>query len=152
MEIPDVNPLFSRFDHIGVVVRNIDKAIKHYQSLGIGPFVPVTTAVAEKKVYGKDTEKYGVELRMARMGQIGIELIQPISGYSTAQEFLDKKGEGINHICFAVDDIEKEAARMLDKGFRIISRIKFRDGGGNAYFDTGAVGGVLIELLQQPPE
>ena len=143
---------FSKFDHVGVVVRDINKAIEYYKSLGIGPFGPVTTPVAEKKFYGKPTEDYGVELRLARLGQIHIELLQPVKGASPAMGFLEKRGEGINHICFAVDDVEKEAAKLVEKGFEVISSVKFQNGGGNVYLDTGKVGGVLIELLQQPPE
>ena len=89
---------------------------------------------------------------MAQLGDIRIELIQPVEGESPSKEFLDNKGEGINHICFSVDDLEKEAAKLAKKGFKVVSSVKFVNGGGNVYFDTGKVGGVLPALLQQPPE
>jgi len=143
---------FSTFDHMGVVVRDMDKAIEYYQSLGIGPFEPVTTAVAEKKLRGKPADDVKFELRVARIGQIRLELIQPVEGESLHKEFLENKGEGINHLCFSVDDIDKEAAKLVKKGFKVIASRKFVNGGGNVYFDTGKVGGVLLELLQQPPE
>jgi len=143
---------FSTFDHVGVVVRDMDRAIEYYQSLGAGPFEPVTTPVAEKTFHGKPTEDYGVKIQMAQLGDIRIELIQPVEGESPSKEFLDSKGEGINHICFSVDDLEKEAAKLAKKGFKVVSSVKFVNGGGNVYFDTGKVGGVLTELLQQPPE
>lgn len=144
---------FSKFGHVGIVVRDMNRAIKHYQSLGAGPFVPVTTAVAEKEFRGKPLgEDVKLDLRVGWLGQIKIELVQPVAGESLPKEFLEKKGEGINHLCFEVDDLDKEAARLVKKGFKIISSRKFVKGGGNVYIDTGKVGGVFIELLQQPLE
>lgn len=143
---------FSNFGHVGIVVRDMEAAVKYYQSLGIGPFVPVTTAVAEKEFRGKPMDDVRLDLRVGQMGQIKIELIQPIAGESLHSEFLETKGEGVNHLCFSVDDIEKETAKLVKKGVRIISSRRFVNGGGNVYFDTGKVGGILIELLQQPPE
>jgi methylmalonyl-CoA/ethylmalonyl-CoA epimerase len=137
---------------VGVVVKNMDKAIQYYQSLGSGPFEAVTTPVAEKKFRGKPAEGYGVKIRVAQLGNLRIELIQPIKGESPAKEFLDNKGEGINHVCFSVDDLDKEANKLIQKGLKVVSNVKFVSGGGNIYFDTSEVGGVLTELLQQPPK
>lgn len=143
---------FAKLDHVGVVVRDMGKAIKYYQSLGIGPFEPITTHVASIELRDKLTDNVKMELRLARMGQIKIELIQPVAGETLHKEFLEHRGEGINHLCFAVDDIDKETAKLVKKGLKVLSSRRFAGGGGNAYFDTDKVGGVLTELLQQPPE
>ena len=143
---------FGKFDHIGIVVRDMNKAMQHFQSLGAGPFESVTTPVAEKKFRGKSTEEYGIDIKMTRLGDLKIELIQPLKGASPSMDFLNSKGEGINHVCFDVDDVEKEAAKMLAKGYEVVSSVKFVNGGGLYYFDTGQVGGIHTELLQQPPE
>jgi len=63
---------------------------------------------------------------------------------------LETKGEGINHLGFLVDDIDREVAKLVKKGFKVISSGKFLTGGGFAYFDTGKVGGILFELIQWP--
>ena len=143
---------FSKFDHVGVVVRDMDRAVEYYQSLGIGPFEPLNVAIAEKRLRGKPADHAKAKGRLARIGQIKLELIQPVEGESLSKEFLENKGEGVSHICFSVDDIEEEAAKLVKKGFKIISSVKFLNGGGNVYFDTGRVGGVLLELIQWPPE
>ena len=143
---------FTKFDHVGVVVRNLDRAIEYYDSLGMGPFEPLGTAVAQKTLRGRPFEDIRADGRIGQMGQIKLELVQPVAGESLHKEFLETRGEGINHVCFAVDDIEKETAKLANKGFKIMSTVTFVKGGGNVYFDTGEVGGMLTELLQRPPE
>ena len=148
----EISSTFGKFHHIGIVVRDMDKAMEHFKAMGAGPFEPVTTPVSEKTFRGKPTEGYGIALKVAKLGDIMIELVQPLKGESPSMDFLNTKGEGINHICFEVDDLEKEAAMMSGKGYEAISSVKFTHGGGNMYFDTGRVGGVFTELLQQPFE
>lgn len=145
---------FSRIHHIGVVVRDIDKTIDYLSSLGIGPFEPphAEPPVTEKLVRGKPVD-YSLKMSNAKMEGVNIELLQPVKGESVQKEFLESRGEGIQHIGFAVDDrdsLDSEVARLVKKGVKILSSIK-RPGGGNAYLDTGVVGGVVIELMIMPP-
>lgn len=146
--------LYSNFDHIGIVVRDMDKAIKYYQSLGMGPFEPSPYPVAavERKVRGKRIELNSIKLieRLGRAGPVVLQVIQPVEGETTWKEFLETKGEGVQHIGFRVDDIEKEEARLVAKGIKPLYSSRFKNGGGATYFDTGEVGGVLIELIQWP--
>lgn len=146
--------VFSKVDQVGMVVRDMDKAIEYYQSLGIGPFEPPKSLVyAERKVFGKpiDIDSIKVKVFFAQMGPVQLELVQPVEGESLWKEFLETKGEGINHLGFFVDDIDKEEAELIKKGFRVPYRSRYQKGGGAAYFDTGKVGGVLFELVQWPP-
>ena len=85
------------------------------------------------------------------MGPIGLELVQPVSGESIQKEYLERHGEGINHIAFVVDDIEEATSMMVEARFKVISCSKNEGGGGMAYFDTDRVGGVQIELEEIPP-
>jgi len=134
---------------VGIIVRDIDKAVEYYESLGIGPFETLKgVTVVERKVYGKVTEDVRLNVRVAQVGPIQIELIQPLEGKSPWMEFLKTKGEGINHLGFFVDDIEKETARLEGIGFKILCSARFENGGGAAYFDTDRVGGVLFEFVQ----
>lgn len=144
--------IYSRADQVGVIVRDMDRAVEYYQSLGIGPFEPLNTMATDRKVYGKPAGDVKNKVKIAWMGPIQLELVQPVSGKSVQQEFLDKHGEGINHLGFFVDDIEKESAKLVKKGFKDVSSGKFVGGGGFAYFDTGKVGGIMFELIQWPPK
>lgn len=143
-----------KFHHVSVVVRDMNKAIEYYKTLGIGPFPPFigpsgTTPLTGKTVRGKPVD-YIVDLRLAEggVGQLQFEVIQPLEGKTPVKEFLEKKGEGIHHLGFFVDDLDKETAKMAEKGFTITQtgetpEVKW------AYFDADAVGGVVIELMQK---
>ena len=146
---------FSNVDQIGVIVRDMDKAIEYYQSLGIGPFELFKSRVyIERKVLGKpiNVDDIKFKVKKARMGPVELELIEPGEGESLWREFLETRGEGINHLGFLVEDIDKEMAKLEEKGVKVLYSSKFQNGGGAAYFDTGKIGGVLLELIQRPPE
>ena len=143
---------FSKVDQVGIIVRDMDEAVEYYQSLGIGPFEALNASATDRKVYGRPADDVKNEVKIAQAGGVQLELVYPASGESIQKEFLDTKGEGINHLGFFVDDIDKEVAKLVEKGFKVISSGKFVGGGGFAYFDTGKVGGVLFELIQFPPK
>ena len=141
-----------KFHHASVMVKDMDKAIKFYEALGIGPFPPTIgpegVPLSGQTVRGEKSD-YMMDLRYAEGGVGGLkfELVQPLEGESIYKEFLEKKGEGIHHIAFTVDDLDTEIAKMAERGFKVLqtgqtSRGKF------AYFDTDKVGGVVIELVQ----
>ena len=138
-------------DQVGVIVRDMDKAIEHYQSLGIGPFESLNVTSIDRKVYGKPAPDVKNLSRVAQMGQIQFELVQPVSGESIQKKFIEKCGEGINHMGFFVDELDKEVVKLVEKGFEVISSAKFIGGGGFAYFNTDKIGGVMWELIQWPP-
>jgi 4-hydroxyphenylpyruvate dioxygenase-like putative hemolysin len=141
--------LWERAYQVAVVVRDMDKAVKFYESLGIGPFVEGPSASAiDRRIYGKLEPDVKLLGRTARMGSIELELFQPISGKSIQQEFLDTRGEGVVHICAYTDDLDSDIEMMREKGFEVISSAHFDDGGKFAYFDTREVGGLILELFQ----
>jgi methylmalonyl-CoA/ethylmalonyl-CoA epimerase len=130
-----------KFNHIGVVVRDVDKAVESYQSLGI-----VDNATDRVTMEGKKAKLVG---RFIYIGSLLIELWQPIRGETVQQEFLDRRGEGVNHIAFHVDDLDREKERMAEKGIPVVFSVRDEEG-YMAYFDTRKVGNVLIELIQPP--
>ena len=143
---------FSEVYQIAVIVRDMDQAIEYYQALSIGPFEPKRSVLTDRKVYGQPADDVRNKVMCVQMGPVELELIQPVSGKSVQKEFLEKHGEGINHLAFVVDDLDLEVTRMVEKGFKVISSGKFEGGGGFAYFDTDKVGGVIFELFQLPPK
>ena len=124
-----------KFHHIGVAVKDMDKALEYYQSLGI--------ATIEPEIQGD-----GIKLRNVQIGSITFELVQPVHGESPQKEFINSRGEGIDHVGFIVDDLDRETAKLAEKGVSIIIGGRSKTG-GYAYFDTRKVGNVIIELIQQ---
>ena len=144
---------FSKVNQIGVVVRDLDKAIEYYESLGIGPFKPISVNVIERKVRGVPNDEWKFRISVADMGPVQFELVQPVAGESIQKEFLETKGEGINHLGFYVDDFDNEVAKLVEKGYEVIASTRGLDGyGDGAYFRTDEIGGVLLELIRTPPK
>jgi len=145
---------FSTVCQIGVIVRDMDEAVAYYQALGIGPFVSPKGAapILDRQVYGVPAPDVKNRISKAQMGAVELELVQPISGKSVQREFLEKRGEGVNHLGFLVDDLDREVARLLEQGFGVISSGKLADGLVYAYLDTDKIGGIVFELIQPPRE
>ena len=142
---------FSKIHHIGAVVRNLEEAIEYYESLGLGPFEPVTAALSRRTVRGKAVTDVKNKASLGKCGEAMIELVEPVSGKENIYlEYLESKGEGIHHLAFTVDDVEKETAKLLEQGVKILATGNFVDGGGYTYFDTAEIGGVVLEIMQWP--
>ena len=137
-----------RIMQVGVVVRDMDKAIKRLSSLGIGPFESRLLPPDREEWYRGKPHKGNVKISMAQVGDVQLELVQPVEGKSVHKEFLDSKGEGIQHVMFAVKDFDKEVARLTKEGAIELLRAKLPGGPGIAYLDLN-VGGIIIELVQK---
>jgi len=142
-----------KFHHVGVAIRDIDKTVEYYQSLGIATFEPEilfkSSNFADFTVNGKTPDTIvKLRIRYVQIVSFQLELIQPVEGESPQKEFLNSRGDGINHIAFSVDDLDKETDKLVTKGIKVIFSGK-RQTGGFAYFDTRKVGNVIIELIQQ---
>ncbi len=133
---------------VGVVVRDVEKVIERLTEIGIGPFQQMTLP-PEREEYFRDKRMYAdFNIHGALMGNVQLELIQPVSGDSPHKEFLETQGEGIQHVMFAVDDLEKTIAHLEEKGVTVLLRAKFPGGRGVAYMDFGA-GNIVVELSQK---
>lgn len=140
---------WDRTYQIGVVVKDLDLAKEHFERAGIGPFVEGPSQAAfDRRVNGKPTDAV-VRGALAQMGPVEFELLQPVSGDSIQQQALDAKGEHALHLCAYTDDLQAEIARMRAAGFDVISEGKLTDGGSFAYFETRAVGGLVLEMHQK---
>lgn len=143
-----------KFHHMAVVVRDMDKAVKYYQSLGIATFKPEfmedSSTYTGYEVYGKTPDRVDkTRMRFLLIGSFQFELVQPAEGEPIYKEFLKSKGEGVHHVAYTVDDIEEETAKLAQKGIpRILRAYKDSSGAGYAYFDIRKVGNVIIELIQ----
>ena len=135
---------------VGVVVRDLDKTVEYLTSLGLGPFTIKTNTHSSATVHGEKVF-YEVKIALAQQGPVQIELIEYQKGKTIHKEFLDEKGEGIHHILFQVQDLNATLEKFAKKGIKPLQQDRFVGGGGMAYMDTGKTGGVVIEVVQRPP-
>jgi len=140
---------FGKLAQIGVVVKDLDKTIERLTALGLGPFKKSKLPEDNVEFYrGKPFKPNdAVRIAFAELGGLGLELIQPI-GPSPHKEYLDEKGEGIQHLGFHVDNVVEAAKRITDKGgVTVLLTAKTKTGGGVAYLDIGT-SGLIFELIQ----
>ena len=143
---------FSRLHHVAVVVKNMNRAIEYFSSLGIGPFQAYPPIRDYVKVNVPDKEAfYSLSIRQAQIGPVALQLIQPGEGKTIYKDFLDKNGEGVFHLGFVVDDVDKEEARLRAQGLQVLSSGRRLDGSGFTYFDTAEKAGVVLLIRQNPP-
>ncbi len=140
---------FTRLIHVGIVVRDMNKTIERLTALGIGPFKPrILPLDAREKYRGKPfIPSQRVAIQITHIGNVELELIQPISGESPHQEFLDEKGEGIQHLGFMVDNLAEQVNHLTAEGSSILLTSQFKGGGGVAYLDLN-IAGLIVELVQ----
>jgi len=133
--------MIKKIDHIGVVVSDIEEALQVYQqALGL------TLAKIQ------DRPDQAVRIAFLPTGESEIELVQPVTGDSGVARFLQKRGEGIHHICLEVDDIEQALADLQERGLQLIDetpRTGFQ-GEKFAFIHPKSTHGVLIELYEYP--
>jgi len=143
---------FSRLHHVAIVVKNMNRAIEYFSSLGIGPFQAYPPIRDYVKVNVPDKEAfYSLSIRQAQIGPVALQLIQPGEGKTIYKDFLDKNGEGVFHLGFVVDDVDKEEARLRAQGLQVLSSGRRLDGSGFTYFDTAEKAGVVLLIRQNPP-
>ena len=131
--------MLKQIDHVGIVVNNIDESLKTYcDQLGFALLERV--AIPEQMV----------EAAFLDAGNSTLELIAPTDATSGTARFLQNRGEGTHHVCFAVEDITAALAELRDQGLRLIDETP-RQGvhGLVAFVHPKATHGVMIELLQK---
>ena len=138
---------YSRLCDIGMVVRDLDKTVKRLEALGIGPFEPAQPPPGAEGLYYRGQPLVAnFKGLVAHLGDIELELFQPMGKPNPWEEFLETKGEGIHHIGFHVDDVEKEVARLTGQGAEVTLTGKVNGKLAAAYIDLKA-GDLLIELM-----
>jgi methylmalonyl-CoA/ethylmalonyl-CoA epimerase len=128
-----------KLDHIGILVSNLDDAIKLYEDC-FGAEVDRIETVSEQ----------GVKAVILSLGQgAKLELLEPVPDSNMAK-VLEKRGEGLHHITFEVDDVDRELSRLSERGVELIDK-KSRRGleGMVAFIHPKSVRGVLVELCQK---
>jgi methylmalonyl-CoA/ethylmalonyl-CoA epimerase len=128
-----------KVDHIGILVSNLDEAIKLYKDCFDAEVDKVETV-----------PKQGVKAAILSLGQgTNLELLEPLPGSNMAK-VLEKRGEGLHHITFEVSNVDKELSHLSGRGIELIDK-KSRPGleGMVAFIHPKSLRGVLVELCQK---
>tara|TARA_B110000495_G_scaffold111197_1_gene96215 strand:+ start:216 stop:617 length:402 start_codon:yes stop_codon:yes gene_type:complete len=128
-----------KIEHIGIAVKNIENATKIYTSLlGSSPYKM------------EEVKSEGVKTSFFKTGDSKIELLEATNPDSPIAKFIEKRGEGVHHIAFAVDDIQSEIVRLKNEGFIVLNETP-KKGADNklvVFLHPKSTEGVLVELCQ----
>lgn len=131
--------MLKKIDHIAVAVKNADEAIKVFEQV-FGLQCEHKEVIPDQKV----------KAATVRIGSTNIEFVEPTDPESGVAKFIEKKGEGIHHICVEVDDVNKELKALEARGVALIDK-QARKGlaGMIGFVHPKSTAGVLIELVQK---
>ena len=132
--------MLEKLDHIGIAVKDLDQAMKLYRdAFGIEPSMVYESSYAKAKI------------AFFPLGEVRIELIQPVNPESVVGRFLDKRGEGIHHVAYAVKDVDKSLAELETKEIQLIDKEsrQVRENERVGFLHPRSTNGVLIELIQE---
>lgn len=131
--------LLINIDHIGIAVHDLDQALAEYdRQYRVAP------------MHREVVESQGVEEAMIAVGGSHIQLLAPLADDSPVGKFLEKRGEGLHHVAYAVADIEAALAHLRSEGVRLIDEEPRTGGGGSriAFVHPKSLAGTLIELVE----
>ena len=135
---------------VGLVVRDIAQAAERYSRLFGLPMPEIITTdpyeMARTTYRGQPTQARA-KLAFFHMGQVQLELIEPVGGPSTWQRFLEEKGEGVHHIAFIIQDTPAITQRLAELGMPVEQQ-GYYTGGMYTYIDSSTQLGVILELLE----
>jgi methylmalonyl-CoA/ethylmalonyl-CoA epimerase len=131
--------VFGRIDHIGVAVDDLDAALKLYQETFEMP-----------QAHRETVEEQGVEAVLLDVGDGHVELLRPLGPETAVGKYLERKGPGLHHVAYAVEDIDATLRALAGAGLELIDsepRIGIRDS-RVAFLHPRSTGGVLTEIVE----
>jgi methylmalonyl-CoA/ethylmalonyl-CoA epimerase len=126
-------------DHIAILVADIDEALTFWRD-----------ALGLKLEHVEEVASQEVKVAFLPLGGHAIELVQPMGETSSLASYLAKRGPGLHHLCFEVDDVEAALTRLKEQGVRLINKQPVEGAGGKkvAFIHPKSASGVLVELSQ----
>ena len=131
--------MFGRIDHIGVAVEDIDAALELYES-----------SFEMELAHRETVESQGVEAVLLDVGDGHVELLRPLGPETAVGKFLARKGPGLHHVAYAVDDIDATLKRLAAAGLELIdseARVGIRES-RVAFLHPRSTGAVLTEIVE----
>ncbi len=132
--------MMDRIEHIGIAVKKLSVSIPLFEKLLNTPCYKTEVVKSEQ-----------VNTAFFKKGETKIELIEAYARGSVINTFIEKKGEGLHHLAFEVDDLEAEVKRLVAEGFHLINE-QPKEGADNklvCFFHPKSTNGVLIELVME---
>jgi methylmalonyl-CoA/ethylmalonyl-CoA epimerase len=130
--------MIKKIHHVGVVVKNIEEALDLY-----------VTTMGFKSSKIMTSREDGIKTVLVSLGEVTLELMEPIDPQGGVQKFLETRGEGIHHISLEVDNIEQERNWFESKNLQLIDKKpRYFEGALVSFVHPKSTRGVLIELLQ----
>jgi methylmalonyl-CoA/ethylmalonyl-CoA epimerase len=128
-------------DHVGIAVRDLEAAVEHYRrTFGVEP------------IHRERIEKDGVEEALFRVGTSYVQLLAPTGPDTPVGKFLEKRGEGVHHVGYRVDDVAAVVQHLRAEGVPMVDEVPRPGSRGTtvAFAHPKGFGGVLVELVQEP--
>ncbi len=135
--------MFKSIAHVGIAVKNLDASLELFRTL-----------LGKEPDHREDVSDQKVTTAMFRVGETAIELTAATHPDSAIARFIEKRGEGVHHLSFVVDDIENELRRLKQQGFQLVDE-GARRGVDNylvAFLHPKSTNGVLVEISQKRTE
>jgi methylmalonyl-CoA/ethylmalonyl-CoA epimerase len=131
-----------KIDHLGIAVRSVSDSLTFYRD-ALGLELSCTETV----------EDQGVHIAMLPVGESRIELLEPVSEETPVGRFIAKRGEGLHHICYEVEDLASKLDELKSRGVRLIDGYPRRGAEGKlvAFLHPASASGVLVELVEKAP-
>ena len=132
--------MIKKIEHIGIAVKNLENSNELFKKLFGNSHYKIETVVSE-----------GVSTSFFMIGETKIELLKATNENSAIAKFIEKKGEGIHHIAYEVDNINDEMVRLQNEGFELINKNP-KDGADNkqiCFLHPKSTNGMLVELCQE---
>ncbi|WP_276258908.1 VOC family protein [Haloglomus litoreum] len=154
MTVPDLDVSLPALDQVGFVVRDLADGAERFRSvLGVGPWAvwEFEPPALTERTYRGDPARFTMRIAIATVGDLMLELIEPVDGPSIHRDFLDDHGEGLHHIaCFSFEDTDQVVEAMADAGAPVVQRGRFGES-TFVYLDTtDLLNGVLFETGTAP--
>jgi methylmalonyl-CoA/ethylmalonyl-CoA epimerase len=129
-----------KIDHLGIAVRSISDSLAFYRE-----------ALGLELLASETVEDQGVTVALLPVGEARIELLEPISGETPVGRFIARRGEGLHHICYEVEDLASKIDDLRSRGVRLLDGYPRRGAEGKlvAFLHPASANGVLVELVEK---
>ncbi len=128
-------------DHVAIAVPELETALQKLSPFLTGP------------AHFEEVLDQGVRVALVPLGNCHLELLSPLSEDSPVGKFLAKKGPGLHHVAFHVEDVAAELVAFAERGYELIDKAPRRGAGGKTigFLHPRSTGGVLVELCSHNP-